>query len=85
MRAVMEDVGLADPQLLARRQEFPDGITVAIQSIFPGCINQQIYNTLALRQLVPQGTDKCELHWTLFRLLKTTTRKCARCVSCRPI
>jgi anthranilate 1,2-dioxygenase large subunit len=66
MRAVMEDVGLADPQLLTRREEFADGITVAIQSIFPTCINQQIYNTLALRQLVPLGPDKCELHWTCF-------------------
>ena len=66
MRAVMEDLGLADPQLLARRQEFTDGITVAIQSIFPGFVNQQIYNTLALRQLIPLGPDKCELHWTCF-------------------
>lgn len=66
LRAVMEDAGLADPQLLARRQEFKDGITVAIQSLFPSCVNQQIYNTLALRQLVPQGPEQCELHWTLF-------------------
>ncbi len=66
MRAVMEDIGLAGPELLSRRQEFPDGITVAIQSIFPTCVHQQIYNTLAIRQLVPQGTNQCELHWTFF-------------------
>lgn len=66
IRSVVGDVGLADPSLLERRQEFDDGITVAIQSIFPSCVNQQIYNTLALRQLVPQGPHHCELHWTFF-------------------
>jgi phenylpropionate dioxygenase-like ring-hydroxylating dioxygenase large terminal subunit len=60
------DAGLADPSLLASRQEFADGITVAIQSIFPSCVHQQIYNTLAMRQVVPQGIHRCELHWTLF-------------------
>jgi|SRR5579871_1525833 len=66
IRSVLEDVGLADPSLLERRQEFHDGITVAVQSIFPTCVNQQIYNTLALRQLVPQGPGRAELHWTFF-------------------
>ncbi len=66
IRSVLDDVGLADKSLIASRQEFDDGITVAIQSIFPTCVHQQIYNTLAIRQLVPQGPDKCELHWTLF-------------------
>jgi phenylpropionate dioxygenase-like ring-hydroxylating dioxygenase large terminal subunit len=66
IRSVVEDVGLADPSLIERRQEFPDGITVAIQSIFPTCVHQQIYNTLAMRQIVPQGPARCELHWTFF-------------------
>ena len=66
LRAVMADVGLADPTLLNHRLEFADGITVAIQSLFPTCVHQQIYNTLAMRQVVPQGPDKTELHWTLF-------------------
>lgn len=65
-RSVIEDVGLADPALIERRQEFEDGITVAIQSIFPSCVHQQIYNTLAVRQLIPQGPGQCELHWTFF-------------------
>jgi anthranilate 1,2-dioxygenase large subunit len=29
-------------------------------------VHQQIYNTLALRQLVPQGPGQSELHWTFF-------------------
>ncbi len=66
LRAVMADVGLADPSLLNHRQEFADGITIAIQSIFPTCVHQQIYNTLAMRQVVPQGPDQAELHWTFF-------------------
>jgi len=66
IRSVIEDIGLADPSLLERRQEFDDGVTVLIQSIFPTCVHQQIYNTLALRQVVPQGPGRAELHWTLF-------------------
>ena len=66
LRNVVEDVGLAGPELLARKQEFEDGITVAVQSVFPTCVNQQIYNTLAIRQLTPQGPERCELHWTVF-------------------
>lgn len=66
LRSVMADVGLADPALLNHRLEFADGITVAIQSLFPACVHQQIYNTLAMRQVVPQGPGKTELHWTFF-------------------
>jgi anthranilate 1,2-dioxygenase large subunit len=66
IRSVVEGVGLAGPALLERRQEFADGITVAIQSIFPTCVHQQIYNTLAIRQVVPLGVERTELHWTVF-------------------
>ncbi len=66
IRSVVENVGLADPSLIAGRQEFDDGITVAVQSLFPSCVNQQIYNTLALRQIVPLGPLRSELHWTIF-------------------
>lgn len=66
MRSLMDDVTLEGPELLDRRQEFADGVTLSIQSIFPTGIMQQIYNTLAMRNLVPQGPDQCELHWTFF-------------------
>ena len=66
LRSVIEDVGLADSSFLTRLQEFDDGLTIAIQSIFPTCNTQQIYNTLAIRQTVPLGPDKAELHWTCF-------------------
>jgi anthranilate 1,2-dioxygenase large subunit len=66
LRSVIRDVGLEDSTFLDRIQEFDDGITVAIQSIFPTCNTQQIYNTLAIRYTVPLGLDKAELHWTCF-------------------
>jgi phenylpropionate dioxygenase-like ring-hydroxylating dioxygenase large terminal subunit len=66
IRSLIENVGLNDPSFLISRQEFDDGVTVAIQSIFPSCVHQQIYNTLALRQVVPQGIERTELHWTFF-------------------
>jgi anthranilate 1,2-dioxygenase large subunit/terephthalate 1,2-dioxygenase oxygenase component alpha subunit len=66
IRSLMDDVGLEGPELLDKRQEFDDGVTITIQSIFPTSILQQIYNTLATRNIVPQGPDKAELHWTFF-------------------
>ena len=65
--SVSEGAGIEDdPTLLARRLEFAEGITVAIQFLFPSCVSQQIYNTLALRYVVPRGPRHCELHWTFF-------------------
>jgi phenylpropionate dioxygenase-like ring-hydroxylating dioxygenase large terminal subunit len=66
LRAMQQDFQLADPRLLQTWPEFPDGITNAIQGLFPTLVVQQIQNSLALRLLVPQGVDACELHWLLF-------------------
>ncbi len=55
---------LDDPSLLDGWDEFDDGITLAIQSIFPGVVLQQIHNTLAVRQLLPKSPGECELVWT---------------------
>jgi phenylpropionate dioxygenase-like ring-hydroxylating dioxygenase large terminal subunit len=66
LRAVMDDFGLADPSVLSQRRERDDGITLAVQSIFPTFVLHQIYNSLAVRQLVPISIDECELHWTFF-------------------
>ena len=56
---------LADPSLLAGFEEFPDGITLQILSVFPTFVLQQIQNAIALRRIVPRGTDKTDLHWTI--------------------
>jgi anthranilate 1,2-dioxygenase large subunit/terephthalate 1,2-dioxygenase oxygenase component alpha subunit len=66
LRAMQKDFRLADPRLLQTWPEFPDGITNTIQGIFPNLVVQQIQNSLALRLMVPQGVDACELHWLLF-------------------
>jgi hypothetical protein len=46
--------------------EFPDGVTHAIQGIWPNFIVQQIQNCLAIRLAVPKGVDETELQWVLF-------------------
>ncbi len=66
LRAQDDEFTLRDPSLLKSWPEFPDGITHAIQSLFPNMVVQQIQNSLAVRVLVPRGIDKCELFWTLF-------------------
>jgi anthranilate 1,2-dioxygenase large subunit/terephthalate 1,2-dioxygenase oxygenase component alpha subunit len=66
LRAQDDEFKLHDPSLLKSWQEFDDGITHAIQGIFPNLVIQQIQNSLAIRLLVPQGPEKCELLWILF-------------------
>jgi len=61
-----EDFELADPRLLDAVKEFPDDVTVVMQTIWPNLIVQQQSNTLALRQIRPRSVDSFELHWTFF-------------------
>lgn len=55
---------LADPSLLEGRDEFGDGVTLQILSVFPGFILQQIQNSIAVRQVLPKGVESTELNWT---------------------
>ncbi len=57
------DSALAGPQLLESWNEFDDGITHSIQTIFPTAAVQFILNSLAFRFFVPRGVDKTELFW----------------------
>jgi anthranilate 1,2-dioxygenase large subunit len=57
---------LNDPSLLAGKQEFDDGISLVILTLFPSLVLQQIQNTLAVRQVLPKGKDEFELVWTYF-------------------
>ena len=66
LRAMQQDFRLADPRVVQTWPEFPDGVTNAIQGIFPNLVVQQIQNSLAVRLMVPKGVDACELHWVLF-------------------
>jgi phenylpropionate dioxygenase-like ring-hydroxylating dioxygenase large terminal subunit len=60
------DYRLADPRLLDTVDEFGDEIRLQILSIFPTFVLQQVHNCLAVRHVVPRGTDKTDLHWTYF-------------------
>lgn len=60
------DYTLADPTLLDPHKEFPDDVTLAIQTIFPGIIVQAQSNTLATRHVIPKGPGSHELIWTFF-------------------
>lgn len=57
---------LQDPSLLEYRDEFGDGITLQILTVFPNFVVQQIQNTLAVRQILPKGPGRTELVWTQF-------------------
>jgi anthranilate 1,2-dioxygenase large subunit len=56
---------LADPSLLQGFDEFPDGITLQILSVFPAFVLQQIQNSVAVRQIVPRGTGTTDLNWSI--------------------
>jgi anthranilate 1,2-dioxygenase large subunit len=64
LRAKREDYRLADPSILAGVDEFGDGITLQILTVFPAFVVQQIQNSLAVRQIVPRGVGETELLWT---------------------
>jgi anthranilate 1,2-dioxygenase large subunit len=64
LRAKREDYRLADPSILDGKDEFGDGITLQILTVFPAFVVQQIQNSLAVRQIVPRGVGQTELLWT---------------------
>lgn len=64
LRSDNERYRLKDPSLLSGFQEYDDGITLQILSVFPGLVVQQIQNCIAIRQLLPKGIEKSELNWT---------------------
>ena len=63
VHAAQYDSKLAGPQLLEAWDEFDDGITHSIQTIFPTLGIQFTLNSLAVRFFVPRGVDKTELFW----------------------
>ena len=64
LRSDTDSYRLKDPTLLQGFNEYDDGITLQILSVFPGFVLQQIQNCLAVRQVLPKGTDRTELNWT---------------------
>ena len=66
LRADSDQFGLKDPTLLSGRDEFADGITLQILTVFPTLVLQQINNCLAVRQILPKGLDRAEIVWTYY-------------------
>ena len=58
--------------MLQSFKEFPDNVTLQILSTFPTFILQQIQNAIAVRQIVPRGVDRTDLHWTLLGFAEDT-------------
>ena len=54
---------LEGPRLLESWEEYEDGITHSIQSVFPNLCLQFTLNSLAIRFFVPRGVDETELFW----------------------
>jgi len=59
-------IKLRDPSLLHYYKEFPDELTLAISSLFPGSALQQIGNTLAVRQIRTRSADEFDIVSTFF-------------------
>jgi anthranilate 1,2-dioxygenase large subunit len=59
-------IKLRDPSMLRYEKEFPDDLTLAISSLFPGSALQQIGNTLAVRQIRTRSADEFDIVSTFF-------------------
>jgi phenylpropionate dioxygenase-like ring-hydroxylating dioxygenase large terminal subunit len=57
------DLRLADPSVVESVDEYGDGVSVQILTVFPGMILQQIRNSIAARVVRPRGLEKTELDW----------------------
>ena len=55
---------LSDMSLLGNFKEFDDDITLQILTTFPNFVLQQIQNSIAVRCVLPKGTEKTHLKWT---------------------
>ena len=64
MRSDNASVCLEAPEMLNNVDEFGDGITLQILSVFPGFVLQQIRNAIAVRQVLALDADRTELNWT---------------------
>jgi len=57
------DFQLRDRSVIESVDEYGDGVSLQILSIFPGMVLQQVRNTIAVRVVRPRGVDKTELEW----------------------
>ncbi|HEY4041714.1 MAG TPA: Rieske 2Fe-2S domain-containing protein [Rhodopila sp.] len=63
MRSVDDGLQLSDPSMLDAVDEHGDRVRQQILSVFPSFAMQRTYNVMAIRQFVPRGIDRTDLHW----------------------
>ena len=63
--ARLDRMKLSDERLLHYESEFADGMNLATPTIFPNLAAIQINNSLAVRQVRPQGVDQFEIFQTV--------------------
>jgi phenylpropionate dioxygenase-like ring-hydroxylating dioxygenase large terminal subunit len=66
LRSVKSNFQLEDSSLLEWDDEFGDGSSTYLVTVFPCFMIQQIQHALGVRQLIPRGPGKCELIYTYF-------------------
>lgn len=64
LRADSETYRLEDASFLDGVDEFGDGITLQILSVFPGFVLGQVNNSIVVRQVLPKGIEQTQLNWT---------------------
>lgn len=64
MASLKSNYELLDPRMVIPVKEFPDDISIMIQTLFPNIVVQQQTNSLQLRYVTPLGPDEFELTWT---------------------
>ena len=57
------DFRLQDSSVVESVDEYGDGVSVQILTVFPGMVLQQVRNTIAVRVIRPRGVDRTELEW----------------------
>jgi anthranilate 1,2-dioxygenase large subunit len=63
VHAASYESALEGPGLLRAWEEFDDGITHSIETVFPNMCVQFTLNSLAIRFFAPRGVDKTVLFW----------------------
>jgi phenylpropionate dioxygenase-like ring-hydroxylating dioxygenase large terminal subunit len=58
--------GLRDRSMIDVWDDYGDGVSMTIQTIFPNFVLQQLRNCLAVRTIVPKGPLQSELMWVAF-------------------
>jgi anthranilate 1,2-dioxygenase large subunit/terephthalate 1,2-dioxygenase oxygenase component alpha subunit len=72
LRSENEDLALNDKSLVQFEDEFRDGCSLQILTVFPGFVLQQIQNALAVRQVLPKGLNSTALNWTYIGFVDDT-------------